>query len=111
MKSIKLKRIIPGIKYAIKRIRIRRKSSFTAFRKAVRKAEKLSKENKRRYRIYLSENGYKIRSKEDFNRMKSRGLINRKMNVGLLNPYALYDTLTHENMHPEFYDRALNIKI
>ena len=90
---------------------MRRKQSFSAFRKAVIRAEKLSKENKgRRYRVYLNETGYKIRCKEDFNRMKNRNLIPKKMDMGLLNPYALYDTLTHENMHPEFADRPLNIK-
>lgn len=83
--------------------RMQRKTGLKYFRRACLKAEQLSRENNTRYRVYLFDE-YRALSREDLTRMKNRGIIDKKQNTGIGSKDVLYDTLTHKNLHPQFFN-------
>lgn len=105
--------IFKRIKRAHRRYRTRsnqrrfiRRQGFRHFRKQVLKAERLAKENNKRYRVYLFD-CYRALSREDIIRMKNYGLISKKEQTGMYSKMVLYDTLTHTNTHPDFSNRKI----
>lgn len=105
--------IFKRIKKAARHARIRREArrmnrlqKFRYFRRECLEAERLARETGKRYRVYLFDR-YRALSREDIIRMKNHGMISKKQETGMYSSLVLYDTLTHTNTHPDFFNRKI----
>lgn len=83
-----------------------RLQGFKHFRRECLEAERLAKENNKRYRVYLFDR-YRALSREDIIRMKNYGVISKKQETGMYSKMVLYDTMTNANTHPDFSNRKI----
>jgi nucleoside-triphosphatase THEP1 len=87
--------------------RMNRRTGFRYFKRACRKANRLSKENDgKRYRVFLFDK-YRVWTREDVQRMKNQGIISKKEETGILSKNCFYDTTTGVNTHPQFSNRKI----
>lgn len=67
-----------------------------AFRRAMRKANRLSKKRNKRYRVYFLNRRYRVYHRDDIREKKRSGLFNHNVNVTNMQPIEFYDT---KNLH------------
>ena len=83
-----------------------RLTKFKYFKKACREANRLSIENGKRYRVFLSDQ-YRVWTRDDIQRMKNQGIVSKKEETGILSKNCFYDTQTGVNTHPQFSNRKI----
>lgn len=82
------------IKLYLKAFYIRFKGRPAALKKAIRRADKLCRKNRKRYRVLFLEQKYQAISRPEVQQKKHRGEWGRNVNVTKLDPLCFYDTLT-----------------
>jgi hypothetical protein len=92
-------KILIAIKYYLISLYIRFKGRPAALKKAIRKAKRLCKRKKKRYRVYFIEMKYQVLNRRQVQWKKHTGEWNRNVNVTKLEPLCFYDTL--EGLQPE----------
>ena len=65
-----------------------------ALRRAIRRAKRLQRKHKKRYRVYFLQNKYQCLTRDQIKRKKRAGEFVSTMNVTKMQPLAFYDTLT-----------------
>jgi len=96
-----LKGLLNWIKIRVKNYHARP----AALRRAIRKAKRLQKKNKKRYRVYFLQNRYQALSRPDIKQRRRNKEFQPTVNVTKMEPLAFYDTLTGL---PEFSKQLLN---
>lgn len=91
--------MITRIKYFFIALYIRFKGRPAALRKAIRKAKKLCRKRKKRFRVYFLDQKYQALSRNQIQLKKHSGQWNRNVNVTNMEPLCFYDTLT--GLQPE----------
>lgn len=72
---------------------IRFKGRPGALKKAIRRADRLCKRRKKRYRVYFIEQKYQALSRPEIQQKKRSGQWSRDVNVTKMEPLCFYDTL------------------
>lgn len=84
-------------------LRTKWRANLWHFKRAVRKAEKLSQGHRgRRTYVYFLGGKYHTFNRKDIQALKNAGVFKRNMNVANMSRICLYDTFTKENTHPQF---------
>lgn len=65
-----------------------------ALRKAIRRADRLCRKNKKRVRVYFIEMRYRCYTRQEVKDNKRSGKFNPFVNVTKMKPLCFYDTLT-----------------
>lgn len=86
--------MIQKLQYFFISLYIRFKGRPGALKKAIKRADRLCRKKRKRYRVFFMENRYQALSRPQIQQKKHSGEWNRNVNVTKMEPMCFYDTLT-----------------